>query len=1077
VSDPDDADLRTAEGTVGNAGGDSTPTKRLGDFELLQEIGRGGMGVVFEARQISLDRRVALKVLPPGIGLTRQATERFEREARAAAKLHHTNIVPVYAIGEDSGCHFYAMELIEGQSLSEVLYDLGDSGSSPLMDETLTLRGGSARSDSSSRSGTNQAAPNIATLSETGSGNRKRFDAVAGLISEVADALDYAHGRGVIHRDIKPSNLMLSGDGRLCITDFGLARMAQEPGITASGLLLGTPAYMSPEQVASGRVKLDHRTDVYSLGAVLYEMLTHRRPFPGESREQVLTAILSTDPKPPRRINPRIPLDLETICQKAMEKFPDQRYPTGGDMARDLQEYLHGGLISARRASVLRRSWKSIRRHPVAWTAATLTTLLVVVVGGVGGVLSAQRAEETARRVLADARLEMSSGIYGEALEKVDGVLEDFPELSSARVLRAQLLMKNNRVLDAVVEARRLLEEAPEDWTAHLILARAANSIHVQGLDADEHIRAVESMAPETAEAYFLRSFLAGSSSQAIELLNRALELNPADNEALVERINRHEALKDHPAALQDCERLIVARPRSSQGRRMKARIELARYDLKSAMREIDRAIELDPEDAKNFELRANIHRTAGRLDEALADRDRAIALAPDNAYYLRRRAEAHRRAARFEEAIVDARLALTINPEERTAYLVLLRANRSLGRTERVDEILDELREVSAGWAEEESRAWAHRELSAYERRYRRYDEALTDATRAIEIDPGGFRNYLARASVRQRSGDREGFRADCDAAARLPLDDPDDIRDRAEDLGRACSSWERALVEFERLIERTPNWHRAHFGLGTARYFVGNLEGAAAAFTRSIELAPNYPRAYNNRAAVYSSLHRYSEAMEDFQKAIALNPYDGLARSNLAETFELLGRLDEALSECDRAIEIDPLRWNAHAQRASVLAALSRCDPAMESFAQAVEHGGEKSQLHGELAGIHTDALIYFCADRYDASAALEHARKAADATPDDPLVASSLGAALLRNERYAEAQEQFERAVGAMGQAGARESLYLAMAAWRLGSHDAARQHHEQATRFMESRSVHRPALIQLRAETARLIGLEP
>ncbi len=256
----DDADDGTRQG--GEKPDDSVRGKRLGDFELIREIGRGGMGVVYEARQISLNRRVALKVLPPGLGLTDQAVKRFEREAQAAAKLHHTHIVPVYAIGQADGSHYYAMELIEGQPLSDVLRDLSGAGSNPLMDQTVTKLGDAEQAKSKTE--TTQSDSGITSLSDTQSGSRKWFDAVAKLIADVADGLDYAHGRGVIHRDIKPANLMLSRGGHLSITDFGLARVAQEPGMTVSGSLLGTPAYMSPEQIATGRVKLDHRTDVYS---------------------------------------------------------------------------------------------------------------------------------------------------------------------------------------------------------------------------------------------------------------------------------------------------------------------------------------------------------------------------------------------------------------------------------------------------------------------------------------------------------------------------------------------------------------------------------------------------------------------------------------------------------------------------------------------------------------------------------------------------------------------------------------------------------------------------------------------
>ena len=190
--------------------------------------------MVHEARQTSLNRRVALKVLPPGLGLSHEARTRFGREARAAAKLHHTNIVPVHAIGEQDGHHFYAMDLIEGQSLDRVLHEMIDEGSNPLLEATVTRAVAAIRP----RPNTPDQEQEEVSLSDTSAGGREWFDTVARLLAEVADGLHYAHGRGVIHRDIKPANLMLSKEGHLCVTDFGLARVAQEPGMTVSGTIL-----------------------------------------------------------------------------------------------------------------------------------------------------------------------------------------------------------------------------------------------------------------------------------------------------------------------------------------------------------------------------------------------------------------------------------------------------------------------------------------------------------------------------------------------------------------------------------------------------------------------------------------------------------------------------------------------------------------------------------------------------------------------------------------------------------------------------------------------------------------------
>jgi hypothetical protein len=338
--------------------------RRLGDFQVVRELGRGGMGVVFEARQLSLNRKVALKVLYAGLGVTSTSVARFHREAEAAARLHHSNIVPVYATGEHDGTHFYAMELIDGPSLDHFLKRLktgSGSKNSPQMIATPPAE-------------LVQTAPYVEGSSSTASGTELSttplfwdsayFDSAARMIADVADALEHAHKNGVIHRDIKPSNLLLSPDGRLSVNDFGLARLLEQPGMTMTGEFVGTPAYMSPEQIAAGRTPLDHRTDIYSLGTTLYELLTLCPPFAGERRDQVLAQILHKEPKPPRRVNKKVPVDLETVCLKAMEKDPDRRYQTAGRMAEDLRRYVNRFAITARRAGPAERVRKWVRRHP-----------------------------------------------------------------------------------------------------------------------------------------------------------------------------------------------------------------------------------------------------------------------------------------------------------------------------------------------------------------------------------------------------------------------------------------------------------------------------------------------------------------------------------------------------------------------------------------------------------------------------------------------------------------------------------------------------------------------------------------
>jgi serine/threonine protein kinase len=463
--------------------------QRIGDFEVVREIGRGGMGVVYEARQVSLNRPVALKVLGPGLGLAPHAVQRFHREAEAAAKLHHTNIVPVYATGEQNGVHFYAMELIEGPSLHHVIGQLRHApgtepaGAGPAPPAPAT---GDPAPPGSSRTGPYVEGRGTSSGSAAGgfstqlSSDSHYFDTVARLTAEVADALEYAHAHGVIHRDIKPANLLLSPDGRLSVNDFGLARVLEQPGVTMTGEFVGTPAYMSPEQITAGRTPLDHRTDIYSLGATLYELLTLRPPFAGASRDQVLAQILHKEPVPPRRLNKKVPVDLETICLKCLEKDPDRRYPTAKALADDLRRYLSRFAITAKRVGPVARLAKFVRRHKLASAAGTVILLLAAAAGVALGLYQRARGRAAeAERVAAVERQKnwahdqipaieeyVKAQRYQQAidlLQQVEAVLPDDPRLAVLRTECSWVLTIESNP-PGVTVSRRPPDGAEESW-------------------------------------------------------------------------------------------------------------------------------------------------------------------------------------------------------------------------------------------------------------------------------------------------------------------------------------------------------------------------------------------------------------------------------------------------------------------------------------------------------------------------------------------------------------------------------------------------------------------------------------
>jgi WD40 repeat protein/serine/threonine protein kinase len=500
--------------------GASPPTpalEQLGDYRIVREVGRGGMGVVYEAEQVSLGRHVALKVLPRSLLLDSRAKRRFEREAKSAARLHHTNIVPVFGVGEQDGLHYYVMQFIQGLGLDAVLEELkrlqsghartdmfvggglrvsrnaGPGGTppgeaKPLPPGELTAAhvarslltgafepatddpnqddadGGhvlAAVKDSpvptaSTAPPTQATPPSVSdsfTLSSSsvvlpgrgrdGSKSRQRqpsyWQSVASIGAQVAEALEYAHKQGVLHRDIKPSNLLLDTQGTVWVADFGLAKAADDQqNLTHTGDILGTLRYMPPEAFEGNT---DARSDVYSLGLTLYEMLAFRPAFDEGERNRLIKQVTHAEPARLGKLNRAVPRDLETIVHKAIDKDPRQRYASAEALAEDLHRFIADEPIQARRVSPAERLWRWCRRSPaLAGLTAAVATLLVVV--AVSGVVAAvqyrrladqeeQRRNEAEDRADAEARAnyfhrialaqrELARDNLGQALEQLD---------------------------------------------------------------------------------------------------------------------------------------------------------------------------------------------------------------------------------------------------------------------------------------------------------------------------------------------------------------------------------------------------------------------------------------------------------------------------------------------------------------------------------------------------------------------------------------------------------------------------------------------------------------------------------
>ena len=391
----------------------------FGDYELLEEVARGGMGVVFRARQRSLNRTVAVKMIVSGQLASKSAVRRFRREAEAAAKLDHPNIVPIYEVGVEDDQHFYSMKLVEGKNLAQALPRI------------VVGRG-----------------------SRDPAGERR----VARLMTKIAEALAFAHHHGVLHRDLKPSNILIDGAGEPHLTDFGLAKIVgdEEEGLTVTAGVLGSPCYMAPEQASGGGDAVTTDTDVYGLGVVLYEMLTGRPPFKGKTTVEVIRQVVDREVDPPRKQVPHLSRDIETICLKCLQKEPAARYESAKSVADELGRFVRGEPIQARPVGDGERLVRWAQRNPALAVLSVVAVLAVVL--GFSGILWQNRVA-VAEAARANAALEeKASALNRLRWELVSGLLaDDKPALALAQL--AQVLREDPGEWRAATYALTILQE------------------------------------------------------------------------------------------------------------------------------------------------------------------------------------------------------------------------------------------------------------------------------------------------------------------------------------------------------------------------------------------------------------------------------------------------------------------------------------------------------------------------------------------------------------------------------------------------------------------------------------------
>jgi tetratricopeptide (TPR) repeat protein len=887
-----------------------TATVSLGDYRLLREIGRGGMGVVYEAEQRSLGRRVALKVLPFAATMDPRQVQRFHNEARAAACLHHSNIVPVFGVGCEQGIHFYAMQLIEGQTLTAVSAALrrGQGKETLPCDDVPTTPHTSGATDALASTG---ARPGWTTAGSIRS--QEFFRSVARLGVQAAEALDYAHQMGVVHRDIKPGNLMLDGRGDLWVTDFGLAQLQQGEGsLTLTGDLVGTLRYMSPEQALARRVLIDHRTDVYSLGATLYELLTLRPAFDGTDRQELLQQVAFEEPSNPRKFNRALPQELETVVLKAMAKNPSERYETAQDLADDLERFLDDRPIRAQRPSLGQRARKWARRHRALVRATMALVLVLVLVGGVllwreqrqraavvwGVESNLERAEllqkqehwDEALAVLAVAEGELEGHGLGTLRQRVAQSKRDLEMLTRLENARLQLAAAGKGELFDHAGADRLYAEA-----------FAGYGLDLESLSPEEIAQRVRASAIGTSLIAALDNWAvskeelrkgSGASLRATADLadddpwRRRLRgaVGRGDGAAL-------ERLAEEPGVWSEPTVNLVLLGRALRGAR--------RWG--AAARLLQQAQQEHPADFWiNFELAGILdERKPREPKEAVAFFRAALALRPRSPAVWINLGRALRDQKQPGEAVAAFKKAIALKPDFPEAYYnlgVALSDQKQWGEAVTACKKAIQLKPDFAK---------AYNNLGVALHNQKQWDEAVTACKKAIQLKPDHALAYynLGLALAAQKHLD------EAVAAYQKAIRLKPDYYEAYTHLGQALADqkqWGEAITALKKAIQLKPDEPGAYCNLGAALCEQRQPGEAVTAFKKAIALKPDFAKAYNNLGIALRVQRQPGEAVAAFRKAIALKPDLAAAYNNLGLALADQKQLDEAVVAFKKAIQL---------------------------------------------------------------------------------------------------------------------------------------------------------------------------
>lgn len=896
------------------------PKVHLPGYEILGELGRGGMGVVYRARHLALNRLVAVKMIIAGGHASADQLNRFRIEAESVARLQHPNIVQVYDIGENDGLPFFSLEFVDGPSLDKVL-----------------LR------------------------------KPQPEGKAAEIVETLARAMHYAHQQGVIHRDLKPANVLMMKSGEAKISDFGLAKQLEsDSSQTRTGTIMGTPSYMAPEQ-GRGEKQVGGLADVYAMGSMLYEMICGRPPFLAASAFDTLKLLLNEEPIPPSRLQPRVSRDLETICLKCLQKDPQRRYESAEALADDLQRFREGKPIVARPIGRVERIWRWCVNNPQVAALSGLVALLTAATVAASALYSLRLARESvavvetrkqARDHLSRAEQASQAGRIQSAQDLVswsDPLLLTSPELQDERraleTLRTQLatFREFHRLLD---EARYLglfgtpANQARARATCHELIALYDQIEQKSGLHSDGWPplaeRQAELLREDLFEAFLVASqvertaALAGGATedvetatrQAVAWLDRAEQLLPPTKALHVRRGGYYERLGDAEKSRADLERAAGIEPRSAVDRfwhgfaeyrrgeeaRLKGESKPAIAFYRNAAAEFARVVEARPENFWAYFTWATCHATLGNRHDAIVGFTTCISLRSDAPWPYANRGTVHLQLGEADRALEDFSRSIEYGPEDPSNFL---------------------------------KRASAYFSLQDFPR-------AKADYSTVLQLDPQNLEARRSRAVVSIMGRELDDALADWQWLAREQpsLHEPHYFQGVLH-LGRR--EYADAAVHLEEALRLKPGDPNTQIAQAMLLRWQGQPEAALDIINAVLARKPSNPQEYLiEQADLLRALGRLDESLEKYQQCVTLAPGQIDAYVGLAQVLVQQGQLDKAREVYDLAIQASPKMMAAHLRFAEFLRAQSDWTAARTECTRAAEIDPQSSLPGLVLAGI---------------------------------------------------------------------------------------------------------------------------